>query len=356
MNVCILGNGLTSLCLAKTLVNLGIYVDIFYDKKIQKPNNSRTIGLTRSNVEFFNKNILNPKKILWDIKEIEVFSENLKNNKILNFKNNNQRIFSILKNNELYNLIYINLIKSKFFKFKKNIRNKKKIYQEYNLIINCDFNSDITKKFFFKKITKNYESFAYTTIIKHNKVENNIATQTFTNSGPIAFLPISKKETSVVFSINKKEQIDIEKLIKKYNTKYLIKEIGEFSKFELKSSNIRNYYYKNILAFGDLLHKIHPLAGQGFNMTVRDIKVLLKIIKSRIENGLELDSSVCHEFEKNVKHKNFIFSNGIDLIHQFFNLERKDKTKTLSNIVQYLGKNKLTNQVFTKFADSGLLV
>ena len=296
MNVCILGNGLTSLCLAKTLVNLGIYVDIFYDKKIQKPNYSRTIGLTRSNVEFFNKNILNPKKILWDIKEIEVFSENLKNNKILNFKNNNQRIFSILKNNELYNLIYINLIKSKFFKFKKNIRNKKKIYQEYNLIINCDFNSDITKKFFFKKITKNYESFAYTTIIKHNKVENNIATQTFTNSGPIAFLPISKKETSVVFSINKKEQIDIEKLIKKYNTKYLIKEIGEFSKFELKSSNIRNYYYKNILAFGDLLHKIHPLAGQGFNMTVRDIKVLLKIIKSRIENGLELDSSVCHEF------------------------------------------------------------
>ena len=37
----------------------------------------------------------------------------------------------------------------------------------------------------------------------------------------------------------------------------------------------------NILAFGDLLHKIHPLAGQGFNMTIRDIKVLLEIIKKR---------------------------------------------------------------------------
>ena len=69
-----------------------------------------------------------------------------------------------------------------------------------------------------------------------------------------------------------------------------------------------------------------------------------------------MDSSVCHEFEKNVKHKNFIFSNGIDLIHQFFNLERKDKTKTLSNIIQYLGKNKFTNKAFTKFADNGLII
>ena len=35
----------------------------------------------------------------------------------------------------------------------------------------------------------------------------------------------------------------------------------------------------NILAFGDLLHKIHPLAGQGFNMTIRDMTNLIKIIK-----------------------------------------------------------------------------
>ena len=104
------------------------------------------------------------------------------------------------------------------------------------------------------------------------------------------------------------------------------------------------------------MHKLHPLAVQGFNMTVRDIKVLLKIIKNRMDHGLELNSSVCLEFEKDVKHKNFIFSNGIDFIYEFFNLERKDKTKTLGNIVQYLGKNKFTNQVFTKFADYGLKI
>ena len=91
-------------------------------------------------------------------------------------------------------------------------------------------------------------------------------------------------------------------------------------------------------------------------MTVRDIKVLLEIVKNRIEHGLELDSSVCLEFENNVKHKNFIFSNGIDFIYEFFKLERKDKTKILGSFVKYLGKNKFTNQVFTKFADNGLII
>ena len=64
----------------------------------------------------------------------------------------------------------------------------------------------------------------------------------------------------------------MDKLIHYYNSKYKIKKINKIFFFELSSINLRNYYYKNILAFGDLLHKIHPLAGQGFNMTIRDIR------------------------------------------------------------------------------------
>ena len=44
---------------------------------------------------------------------------------------------------------------------------------------------------------------------------------------------------------------------------------------------------KIILAFGDMLHRFHPLAGQGFNMSIRDIKEILKIIKKRLDNGLD---------------------------------------------------------------------
>ena len=120
--------------------------------------------------------------------------------------------------------------------------------------------------------------------------------------------------------------------------------------------NLRNYHYKNILAFGDLLHKLHPLAGQGFNMTIRDIKILLDLIKFKLEHGLELDSSICVDFQKKTRHKNFIFSNGVDFIYEFFNLESRMNNPVLSKTVQVLGKNKFANNIFLKFADNGILV
>ncbi len=143
-------------------------------------------------------------------------------------------------------------------------------------------------------------------------------------------------------------------MIKKYNNKYLITQIGNIGSFELNSVSLRNYYYKNILAFGDLLHKLHPLAGQGFNMSIRDIKLLVKLIKFRLENGLELDTSICKEFEKKIKHKNYLFSSGVDFVYEFFNLESKLNNPVLSKSLKFLGKNKFANKFFTKLADNGI--
>ena len=53
-------------------------------------------------------------------------------------------------------------------------------------------NNCLSKKYFSKKIEKDYYNFAYTTILEHKKLENISAIQIFTESGPIAFLPISK--------------------------------------------------------------------------------------------------------------------------------------------------------------------
>ena len=87
------------------------------------------------------------------------------------------------------------------------------------------------------------------------------------------------------------------------NIKYEIKSIKKINNFELNFSNLRSYYHNNILAFGDLLHKVHPLAGQGFNMTIRDIKILLDIVKSKLEVGLPLDKTVNIEFENKIAKK-----------------------------------------------------
>ena len=61
----------------------------------------------------------------------------------------------------------------------------------------------------------------------------------------------------------------LEEVIKKYNQNYEIKNFGKFEKFKLNFSIVRNYYHKQVMIFGDGLHKIHPLAGQGFNMTLK---------------------------------------------------------------------------------------
>jgi len=358
MTVCILGNSLTALTLAKVLVNYEIDVDLIFNKKNYKISSSRTIGISKNNVDFFNNNIINIKKLIWNIKTIEIFSENFKKEKLINFKANESQLFSIIKNYQLYKLLDKDLSKSKFFKSKFSTEKNLSFLNKYELIVNCDPFNTITKHYFSKKISKEYNSTAYTTIISHNELINDTAFQIFTKKGPLAFLPISNKKTSIVYSVhnsNNQEEENIKKLIKDKNFNYKIRNIEKINSFELKSLNLRSYYYNNILAFGDLLHKVHPLAGQGFNMTIRDIKVLSQIIKKRLDVGLTLDSSVNSEFQKKIKHKNFIFSNGIDLIHEFFNIERKTRTNFLSNSVKFIGNYPSINRMFTKIADKGIL-
>ena len=358
MTVCILGNGLTALTLAKALVNNEINVDVLYNKKNYKISDTRTIGISKNNIDFFNSNIINIEKIIWNLKKIEIFSENLNKERLINFKTNNDQLFSILKNYKLHNLLEQNLLKNKFFKSKFISEKNLSFLNEYDLIINCEPTSLITNRYFSKKIIKKYNSYAYTTVITHDQILNDTALQIFTKKGPLAFLPISNRQTSVVYSLynsNNQKEENINQLIKDKNFRYKIKNIDKINSFELKSLNLRSYYHNNILAFGDLLHKVHPLAGQGFNMTIRDIKILLEIIKQKLDIGLSLDSSVNSEFQKKLRHKNFIFSNGVDLIHEFFNFERKMKTNFLSKSVKLISNYPSINKMFTKIADRGVL-
>ena len=358
MTVCILGNSLTALTLAKALVNCEINVEILYNKKNYKISETRTIGIAKNNIDFFNNNIIDIKKIIWNLKKIEILSENLKKERLINFETNDDQLFSILKNSKLYELLKKNLYKNKLFKSKFLNNKNLSFLSKYELVINCDQSNFITNQYFSKKIIKEYNSRAFTTIITHDQILNEAAIQVFTKKGPLAFLPISDKQTSVVYSfynsIKKKEE-NIDQLIRDKNFKYKIKKIDKINSFELKLLNLRSYYHKNILAFGDLLHRVHPLAGQGFNMTIRDTKILIQIIKKKLDLGLPLDSSVNLEFQKELRHKNLIFSSGIDLIHEFFSIERKTKNNFLSKYVKLIGNYPSINKMITKIADRGVL-
>ncbi len=359
MKLAIIGNNLTSLALAKALVNREIFVDLYYKDESKNIDKTRTIGISKSNIDYFNKNISNINQILWPIKRIKVYSENSREKEILGFEDSRQNLFSIVENYKIYNQLKNELKKNKFFKFKNSITYKRLNKINYDLLINCDRTHEITKKFFLKKFEKNYASIAFTTIIEHKKLtSNNTALQVFTSKGPIAFLPMSSKKTSIVYSVKTKrndDTLDIKKSIMKFNSNYQIKKINKVSKFNLKSLNLRKYYKDNILAFGDLLHKLHPLAGQGFNMTLRDIEKLLVIINNKIELGLPLDQSVCVKFQEVTKSNNLLFSEGINFIYESFNFQNKIKFNFIDKTIKLVGRNKSINSYLKKIADKGLL-
>ena len=359
MTVCIIGNSLSALTLAKALVKQNVYVDVLYSKKNSYNNKTRTIGISKSNIDYLNKHVVNVNKLLWKIKKIEIFSDNLNKEKIADFINDDEQVFSIIKNYQLYQLLEKNLFKNKYFNLKLFNNKNSSLITNYDLVINCDHSNGISKKYFSKKIKKNYDSKAFTTIITHEKILNNIAVQIFSDKGPLAFLPISNTQTSVVYSVfnhlNEKKE-NIKKIIQNKNLKYKIKKIDEISSFDLRAFNLRSYHHKNIMAFGDLLHKIHPFAGQGFNMTIRDIKCLINIIKEKFDLGLPLDESVSVQFENSLRHKNFIFLSGLDLIYEFFNIEINFKNNYLSKSVQLISKYPKINKIFRQIADKGALI
>ena len=362
MKIALIGNGITNLILANILSKKNISTSLFYVKKKINSQNSRTIGISKYNIDFFEKNKLDLRKISWPINKIKVFHERDKKNAIFEFNRDKSYLFSIIKNNDLNDILEKSFKKNKLiskFKIKNNFDYEKIIKNDnFDLIINTDNRNIISKKFFFKKINKDYNSQAYTTFIRHQSCKNNTAYQIFTSKGPLAFLPFSKNKTSIVYSLanssEERNDIEIKNLINHYNSFYKIFSFEKFENFKLNFSVSRNYYFKNILCFGENLHKIHPLAGQGFNMTLRDIKILEELIDFRLNLGLPLDKSILKEFENKTKATNYLFSSGIDFIHDFFKFDNRFGNNYTKNILKSLGNRNLFNESMSNIADKGL--
>ena len=366
MNVCLIGNNLTSLILAKILSKKNFHVDILTTNSPQIKFQTRSLGISEYNLNYLDIYFNNISKKTKKICKIKVLIKNGKNDEEILFDKDATTLFNMIQYDKFASLLQKNIKFNKKILFKK-IKKKNDLQKlisnkKFKLIINCEKSNFLTKKFLKSKIIKNYHNTAFTTIIKHKKIKNNTATQIFTNYGPIAFLPLSDFTTSIVFSFennNKKAvtQLEILELIKLYNPLYKITSVDKIESFNLNFKLPRSYSDKNILFFGDSIHSIHPLAGQGFNMTIRDIIKLIKIIDEKINLGLSIDQGIYKEFEKNVKSYNSMFSLGIDFIHEFFKFNKNYIPKGISKkIFYFINKNKKIKDLGIKFANQGILI
>ena len=170
----------------------------------------------------------------------------------------------------------------------------------------------------------------------------------------MAFLPLNNNQTSIVFSNNSRKLISKKKLseiVLKFNQDYNINSISEVESFNINFSLLRNYTFKNILSFGDLIHRVHPLAGQGFNMTIRDIKSLSNIIDENIKLGIEDGEVIAKKFEKNNRHLNFAYGIGIDVINSFFKIDSMLKNSLSDPLFKILKDNKFLNKYATSISN-----
>jgi len=380
--ICIIGGSLTGLITAIGLSKLGCKVDLITNNSKNSYKSKRTIAISENNFNFLKKLGIGKllKNQLWPCSQMKLYTEVKNENFMEVFEFNNkyikknifymiantkimQTMTQIIKNNKNISLLRnSNVSEINNSGSLKSIKlNKKKI--KYNLIIICAGSKSSLVKNIFKNetIENSYKEISLVTILKHKSLKNNITRQIFLKDGILALLPISKTQTSIVLSIKKKfkEKDDtfFKNKIKYYVGNYL-KDIKFISKLEYKDLNflIRKRYYKDrILLFGDALHVIHPFVGQGFNMTLRDLSSFEKILKSKVNLGLDIGSTdILSEFSQEMKPRNFAFLMGVNFLKNSFSVKNENFKNVRNHVIKKLNKNDFFKFFLFDIADKGL--
>ena len=373
--ICIIGDGLAGLTTAIILSKENIKIDLYSNSsKIFLDN--RTTAISESNYQYIKDNLnFNNPNIFWPCKKINLYFEDKE--KIINFFNfeeKNKKFMYIFQNKDLRKKIQKKISATNKMKIiRKNIDSinneegfisyeKKKVF--YDLIILCiggrsKLYTSIEKG---RSIEKNYEELALTGIVKHNiKLEN--ASQFFLKEGPLAILPFKKKVFSFVwsvgiefFNLNKKniEKIVSAKLRILLKTKS-IKNIASIKSFPINLNLKTKYFKRNVLILGEGLHTVHPMAGQGFNLVLRDIKKLKGLISKSLKLGLLIkDSFILKDFYNSRKPENNLLGLGINLTNIFFKDSRY--FSSLKKVI-LINMNKFTfiKKIGQSISDKGIL-
>jgi len=385
--ICIIGSGLTALTIAYLLSKFKLQIDIVEQDRSKKKIKPTKLALSKNSLDqlclYGLKDIKKKSNVVKNIYLHDSYSYiSLKQDLHFSASNKKEALAYIIDGNtlsseinkklkSLKNIKFINkeISSIRDNKFFKEITFKDLNIENYNLIILASANNlFLLSKFKLRKvIDKSYNEDAYVFNLHHKKIINNSARQFFLKDGPLAFLPVSRTETSVIWSIknnsiNKKYVSSKKDLSKFFNThfKELFNEIisiSEINKFNL------NYIFnelkdsKRTLLFGDIANKIHPIAGQGWNMTLRNIFSLIKVIKYSENLGLEIGNDIfIKKYLDETSLNNLTFATLIDGIRKIFDVKIDSYAAIRKNTLSNIDKNSFLKKNFVNIANKGLFI
>ncbi len=373
--ICIIGGGLSGLITAQTLTRLNVQIDLVSNKSNTKKKDNRTTAISPSNYKFMLETLPIKPSIFFKIKKVGLYHEE-KNNKIinfLNFENAGKSVMLIFQNESLKKILLSNIKKNNKVSILKgnvkkidksktsiSIKNKEKFY---DIIILCtgrenQINEKIFNNRYFKEDKK---EIAYTSIITHN-LKITESRQYFLKEGPLAILPINNQKFSLIWSMTKENKSltsnEIKQIIKhrleNIFSKKNVFNIRAISSFPIYFKFNKNSVKKNIIAIGESVYNVYPLAGQGFNLVLRDIYILYKKLKQNMSLGLEIKNSlILNEVLLNRKPENFLLGLGISVTQKFFRYN-KYMAPIKNTLLKDIGKLPLIKKIGLKIADKGI--
>jgi len=170
------------------------------------------------------------------------------------------------------------------------------------LIIGADGRSSQVREHAKIPLTRwSYDQTGIVCTIAHEKPHNNVAHEHFYPSGPFAILPISGNRSSIVWTERDKNVPGLMALDDAAFTKELAARFGDFMgdlklngprwSYPLDLQFARNYSDKRLAVVGDAAHGMHPIAGQGLNVGLRDVAALAEVLIDAHRLGLDIGAS-----------------------------------------------------------------
>ena len=159
--------------------------------------------------------------------------------------------------------------------------------------------------------TWSYQQQALVASVVTEKSLNKTAFQIFTDTGPIALLPLAQgsNEASLIWSTDQEYGQKILKLERnllmqelRLKTEDRFGEIickEDIDSFPLHQLHAKKFYKGRSILVGDSAHTIHPLAGQGLNLGIADVKELSELLTSANRYGRALyDKEILRSYSK----------------------------------------------------------
>lgn len=154
------------------------------------------------------------------------------------------------------------------------------------------------------KVT-DYEHMAIVANIATEQAHKGIAYERFTKNGPMALLPLLataeyRHRSALVWTLPSAKADELLALnepmfLQRLQDMFGFQQgyfchVGERSHYPLKLSVATEQVRNNIVVLGNAAHSLHPVAGQGFNLALRDVAMLVDVIEAALANSEDFAS------------------------------------------------------------------